>query len=101
MNLAGSLSVLVQSRPLHPALITGETTILYRDLDGLVRRTASWLAGQGIKQGDVIGVALDDTATHLVTILALAALGATTLPMDCRWTVGEQERIAQHFKARR
>jgi acyl-coenzyme A synthetase/AMP-(fatty) acid ligase len=101
MNLAASLSILAQSRPQHPALVTGETTILYRDLDGLVRRTAGWLAGQGIKQGDVIGVALDDTAIHLVTILALAALGATTLPMDCRWTVGEQERIAQHFKAKR
>jgi acyl-coenzyme A synthetase/AMP-(fatty) acid ligase len=31
----------------------------------------------------------------------VAALGAIVLPMDCRWTVGEQERIAQHFKARR
>lgn len=101
MNLAGSLRILAQSRPLHPALVTGDETILYRDLDGLVRRTASWLGSQGIARGDVIGVALDDTATHLVSIFALAALGAIVLPMDCRWTVGEQERIAQHFKAKR
>lgn len=101
MNLAGSLRILAQSRPLHPALVHSEATILYRDLDGLVRRTASWLAGQGIQRGDVIGVALQDTATHLVTLLALAGLGAILLPMDCRWTVAEQERIARRFKAKR
>lgn len=101
MNLAHSLRILAQSRPQHPALVWGDNTILYRDLDARVRRSASWFKSQGMAQGDVIGVALDDTAEHLIVIFALAALGATVLPMDCRWTVPEQERIARHFKAKR
>src|SRR3569832_2803543 len=101
MNLAYSFRILAQSRPLHPALVWGEHTILYRDLDARVRRTASWFKSQGMAQGDVSGGALDDTAEHLSVSFALAALGATVLPMDCRWTVAEQERIAQHFRAGR
>ena len=85
---------------MHPALVHGERTIVHRDLDGLVRRTAAWLQSRGVQRGDIIGVALDDTPEHLVAIYALAAMGAIVLPMDCRWTAEEQARIARRFQAK-
>jgi acyl-CoA synthetase (AMP-forming)/AMP-acid ligase II len=101
MNIAQSLRLNAQSRPLHPAIIHGERVIVHRDLDGFVRRTAGWLAAQDIRRGDIVGVALGDTAEHLIAMFALGALGAVILPMDCRWTLIEQERIAAHFKAKK
>ncbi|MCW5750034.1 MAG: AMP-binding protein [Alphaproteobacteria bacterium] len=99
MNLAHSFRVNAQSRPLHPAIIDANRTILHRDLDVLVRKTAAWLASKGAQRGDVIGVGLADNAEHLVSIYALAALGAIVLPMDCRWTEVEQRRVASRFHA--
>lgn len=100
MNLAHALGINACNRPMHPALVYGERTVLHRDLDGLVRRTAGWLQSRGVQRGDVIGVALDDTPEHLVAIYALAAIGAIVLPMDCRWTAEEQARIAHRFQAK-
>lgn len=98
-NLACALGINARNRPMHPAIVHGERTISHRDLDGLVRRTAVWLQSRGVQRGEVIGVALDDTPEHLVTMYALAAMGAIVLPMDCRWTVEEQARIAGRFEA--
>lgn len=99
MNLAAPLAHHARARPDHPAIVAGDTRILYKDLDGIVRRTAALLAARGIRQGDVVGLALRDTPDHLISILALAARGAVVLPLDWRWTAAEQERVAQHFNA--
>lgn len=99
MNLSYPLAIHARNRPTHPAIIHGERIILYRDLDGIVRRMASWLEFQGARQGGVVGIALKDTPEHLMTMYALAAIGAIVLPMDWRWTVEEQVRIAKRFRA--
>jgi acyl-CoA synthetase (AMP-forming)/AMP-acid ligase II len=101
MNLADALSHHVRSRPDHPALVEGGRTILYRDLDPLVRRTAGHMAALGLARGEIVGVALADTADHLVALYGLARLGAVNLPMDVRWTVEEKTRLARFFGARR
>jgi len=100
MNLVYPLAIHAHNRPFHPAIIHGERIILYRDLDGIVRRTASWLESRGAQRGGIVGVALDDTPEHLIAMYALAAMGAIVLPMDCRWTMKEQMRIAERFRAR-
>ena len=100
MNIAQGLRLNAQSRPSQTAIIHGDREISYQALDDTVRRTAVWLAKQGVRRGDVVGVALGDTAEHLILIYALATLGAIMLPVDCRWTVGEQERVVEHFRAK-
>ena len=40
MNLADALAHHVTARPDQPAVIAGDRVVLYRDLDGLVRRWA-------------------------------------------------------------
>lgn len=99
MNIAAPLIHHARARPDHPAIVAGDTSILYKDLDAIVRRTAGLLAGKGICRKAVVGVALRDTPEHLISILALAACGAIVLPLDWRWTAAEQERVALHFGA--
>jgi acyl-CoA synthetase (AMP-forming)/AMP-acid ligase II len=101
MNLADTLGHHARSRPDHAALVEGARTILYRDLDPLVRRTAGHMAARGLERGEIVGVALGDTVDHLVALYGLARLGAVNLPMDVRWTVEEKTRLARFFGARR
>jgi acyl-CoA synthetase (AMP-forming)/AMP-acid ligase II len=101
MNLADALAHHVRARPDRAALIHGKRVILYRDLDGLVRRWAATLASRGLGEGDVVGVALRDGPDHLLALWACARLGAIALPMDWRWTTAEKLAVATRFRARR
>ena len=100
MNIADAIFNNARRRPRHPALIEGERTITYAELADIVSRTAAALEGIGVKQGDVVGLALGDNADHAIALLAVAWIGAIILPMDVRWTTEEKRRIAAHFGAR-
>ena len=99
MNLADALAHHVTARPDRPALVEGGRAILYRDLDGMVRRWAAHLRALGVKQGQVLGIALRDRMEHVLALYAAARMGAIALPMDCRWTPAEQTAVAKHFRA--
>lgn len=99
MNLADALAHHVGARPDRPAIIAGERVVLYRELDGLVRRWAAHLLEQGARQGEVLGIALRDSIEHLVALYAAARMGAIALPMDWRWTEAEKAAVAGHFGA--
>ena len=97
MNLAKNLTHHARSRAFHPAIIEGGRIVTYGELDGLVDRTAAHLAGLGVGDGDIVGVCLADHVDHLLVLYALARLGSAILPMEWRWNVAEQERVAGFF----
>ena len=99
MNLADMLDHQARRRPGHPAIVDGGRVIAHRDLAPLVRRTAAHMLDLGARPGDVIGVALGDSADHLIALYAVARMGGVILPMDWRWTEGEKRRIAEFFGA--
>ncbi len=99
MNLADALAHHVTARPDRPALIAGDRVVLYRDLDGMVRRWAAHLHALGMRQGDVLGIALGDNIEHVLALYAAARMGAIALPMDWRWMPGESAAVARHFRA--
>jgi acyl-CoA synthetase (AMP-forming)/AMP-acid ligase II len=100
MNLADMLANNAARRPDHPAIITGDCTITHGEFHGLALRWAGHLEDLGVKGGDIVGVNLRDTAEHLIALFAIARLGAIILPIDCRWTRAEKERISDFFEAR-
>ena len=99
MNLAEMISHQARRRPGHPAIVEGDSVITYGELDRLVRGAAAWLMDQGARQGDVVGLALADTADHLIAHYAVARMGGIILPIDWRWTADEKRRIADFFGA--
>ncbi|WP_270935302.1 class I adenylate-forming enzyme family protein [Falsiroseomonas oryzae] len=99
MNLADALPHHARARPDVPAILAGERVIPYAELDATVRRFAAHLAALGLRQGDVLGIALRDTPEHLLALYAAARMGALALPMDWRWTTAEQSALATHFGA--
>jgi acyl-coenzyme A synthetase/AMP-(fatty) acid ligase len=76
-------------------LVEGERTITYRELAGLVRRTAGHLAAIGARPGDRVGLCLKDTAAHVIAFMAVGWMGATAVPLDWRARQSENARFVR------
>ena len=100
MNITETFAHHARAVPDRPALVHGDRTVLFRDLDGLVSRTGAYLYSLGLKPGDVCGVALKDSIEHILILCGLARAGIVLLPLDWRWRPAEQERVVSHFRAK-
>ena len=100
MNLVSILLTHATARPDHHALIEGEMTLSHAAAAALIARYAAQLARRGVVAGDRVGLALRDTADHLLLHYAVAWLGATIVPIDHRWTVPEKISVTRAFACR-
>jgi acyl-coenzyme A synthetase/AMP-(fatty) acid ligase len=81
MNLLEGVARAARQRPEHPALVEGAESISYAQLMHTVQRTAGALAQSGIARGDAVGLEAAGVVSHIVTTLALAHLGAVSVPL--------------------
>ncbi|MDA0567820.1 fatty acid--CoA ligase family protein [Streptomonospora sp. S1-112] len=70
----------VRAHPRRDAVIDSEGVLDYAALDERVRRTAAVLAGAGIGAGDIVAIQLPNGRRAAVAELAVAAVGAVSLP---------------------
>ena len=98
-NIASMLDHQAQRKPGHPAIVEGGSVLTHGELAPKVRHWAAHLMSLGLKQGDVIGVALRDTADHIVMNLAVARMGGIILPIDHRWADAEKDNVINGFGA--
>ncbi|WP_328824342.1 condensation domain-containing protein [Verrucosispora sioxanthis] len=64
------------------ALVTGDSSISYRQLDERSARLAAALRGRGIGPGTVVAVAMSRSADLVVALLGVVRAGAAYLPVD-------------------
>jgi len=88
----------VRQQPRAIAIVTGERTLSYADLDAEANRMSHALAGQGVQPGSRLGLHIARTADVAVAVLACAKAGAAYVPLD-RASPGL--RVAQILKAAR
>jgi len=94
MNLVQPILNHARTRPHAPALVDGEREIRFGELAGLVFRTASHLAALGVVPGDRVGLCLRDGWEHVVTLLAVARMGAVIVPLNWRAAPAETSGLA-------
>ncbi|WP_156993325.1 non-ribosomal peptide synthetase [Pseudonocardia acaciae] len=82
----GSVDALLRERadatPEATALVFGDIELTARELDDRVDRLARVLAARGAGPGEVVALALQRTADHVVAIFAVMRTGAAYLPLD-------------------
>ena len=98
LNLCESIELHERTRPKHIALIGPDESLSYAAFACRVRQYAAALSQVGVQQGNLVGVALQDTVDHVVLLFALMRLGAVIVPIDWRWTDAEQQRLILHFE---
>lgn len=77
--------------PRRVALIDGETGrgFTYEDLDLRTNALADVLRGMGVGKGDRVALVTFNSPHMLETLLAIAKVGAVTVPINCRLTASE------------
>jgi o-succinylbenzoate---CoA ligase len=85
-------------RPDHPAVITPETTVTYRELLKKASDAAAALRAEGIGQGDRVALALPPGIPFLVALHATLLLGAAAVPIDLRLAPAERASRAAGAK---
>lgn len=71
-----------QASPDAVAIVAGEDFITYADLDRLTDALAGFLVDQGIKKGDIVGLAVPRALSTVVAQLAILKAGGLYLPID-------------------
>lgn len=77
--------------PDAPAMVSGQATWTYGDLDRLVSGRADELRTTGVRGDQIVPVEVDATADAVVELLALWRVGATPAPLNSRLTRVERD----------
>lgn len=75
------------------ALVQDDRRLSYGDLDRLVGQAAGGLRAKGVTQGDRVGLLLPNCSEYVVLILAIAKLGAISVPLNIREASAELAHI--------
>ncbi|HEX5255322.1 MAG TPA: amino acid adenylation domain-containing protein, partial [Mycobacterium sp.] len=93
--------VQVMRAPEAVALVCGERSWTYRELDEAANRVAHLLVGRGVRPGGCVALFLPRSADAIVAILAVLKTGAAYLPIDpavpaarLEFMLGDAEAVA-------
>ena len=68
--------------PSRTAVVDGERSATYAELDGTANRLAHLLVARGVSHGDRVGLYLDKSLEALIGIYGILKAGATYVPLD-------------------
>jgi amino acid adenylation domain-containing protein len=84
-----------QTTPNASALIFGERTVSYAELNKRVNRLAHCLIAAGVRPGSVVGVRLERSTDMVVALHAVIKAGAAYLPLDPEYPLDRIEYMAK------
>ncbi len=93
MRVDDWLARAAEALPERPALIAGDRTLSFAELEDQARTMARQVAGAGVSPGDRVALLLPPTADHVVLLHALTKLGAVAVPLDPGAPAPETDRL--------
>ncbi len=82
MILPDLVSITAKIHPSNPAIIFKDQVISYAELDQQVNHLALGLYELGIRKGDTVGLILRNSPEFVTMMMALAKLGAVSVPIN-------------------
>jgi o-succinylbenzoate---CoA ligase len=92
MRVDDWLARAAEALPERPALVAGDRSLTFAELESEARSTARRLAGAGVERGDRVAILLDPTADSVVLLHALTKIGAVAVPLDTGAPLPETDR---------
>ncbi|MGW4297615.1 condensation domain-containing protein, partial [Micromonospora chersina] len=90
----------VAADPHGLAVVSGDGSLSYRELDARAERLARRLTAAGVGPESSVAVVLERSADLLVALLAVLKAGAAYLPLDTAWPVTRMRTVAADAGAR-
>ena len=92
-NIADLFEHAVDAVPDRHALQVGELQLTYAELEAQTNKLAHFLAAQGIKSGDHVGIFAKNSVEHVVAMLAIYKLRAVSINVNYRYVDRELSHI--------
>jgi mycobactin peptide synthetase MbtE len=92
-SIHAALHKLAEDGPDRPALICDSQTISRRALDDWSNAIAGRLADEGVRQGDIVPIAIAPSPVMIAAALGVMRLGAAYAVMDREWSMSRLEQI--------
>jgi len=96
-NLSDAIFHHAAERPAAPALIENDRPLSYRDFAALVGKASVHLRDIGVGPGDRVGIALANSADHLILFYGAMRAGAVPIEISPRSSEAEREALAEKF----
>ncbi|MFE9339426.1 amino acid adenylation domain-containing protein, partial [Streptomyces sp. NPDC007063] len=87
VSLAGLFEEQVRRDADAPALVHGQQSFSYRELNARANRLAHWLVGRGVGPEVLVGVELPRSVEMVVAVLAVVKAGGAYVPVDPEYPV--------------
>jgi long-chain acyl-CoA synthetase len=100
MTLGGMLHRSAVKNPDKPAVVCGEQTLSYRELDESTDALAGWLLGQGLQPGDRVAIHWTNSVETVRLYFACFKSGLIAVPVNNRLKAPEIAYVLAHSKAR-
>ncbi|RLV50927.1 long-chain-fatty-acid--CoA ligase [Nocardioides mangrovicus] len=100
VNVGDSLTRTARRRPDNVAVVDGDRSWTYAELDAWVNRVAHALARDGYTRGDAFALASGNSAEFLAVYYACAKLGVVCVPMNLGWREKEIGYVLDHSEAK-
>jgi bile acid-coenzyme A ligase len=95
MSFGARLSQIAGEKPDAPAITDATRTLTWREFDQRTNRIARGLAKAGVKFGDVVSIALPNTAAYLEVAFGLWKAGATPQMLSYRLPPHEADAVLE------
>jgi Syringomycin synthetase protein SyrB1 len=86
--------------PARTAVEFGDESLTYQELDSSSDRLGGWLAAQGVRAGDLIGLCFPRGIDMVIAVLAILKAGAAYLPIDSDHPAPRAHYIVSHSRVK-
>ena len=86
-----------EKNPASPAIVFERNVVTHGQLRGLVNACARQLHGFGVRKGDIVAITMSQSPLHCISLLALARLGAVSVPLFPSWSRPDQAAMIRKF----
>src|SRR6478735_6624854 len=100
INIANGVREFAQAQPGVPAVIDGDRTFTYAQLDERANRLGNVLVASGLPVGTTVALLLGNRAEYMEVAAGIARAGFVMVPLNPRMIVPEVEYILDHSESR-
>lgn len=98
-TVASSLALRATSDPDRPFLVSQAGILTYAEVDGQSDALAAALANLGVERGDRVALVLPSCPEFVISVFAVAKLGAVVVPLNPRQPASEIQYMLRHSEA--